>query len=259
MKKKEWIPIGLAFAALLVGTIYDYTITDALYQAFPITSMMFERFFLLPIQLAVVITMAMLFRVKGNGIYLLSGYLASVYLLQDALHYWMPLSSSIIWIALCLSGALLTALIQLCIYHLSLAWIQTHINVFVFYTVVLVTAVCLTSLIKVFWGRIRYRDMSDAAQFCVWYKPCGLSGNHSFPSGHTTAWTSLLCLLQWKKNPYEKPSALRYTIITALIVWMPITRMMMGAHFLSDTAMGFLITYSCYLYGRGWFRRRGML
>lgn len=65
--------------------------------------------------------------------------------------------------------------------------------------------------------------------------------SNSFPSGHTTAFTTLMCWLQWKKNPYEKPSVWRYLLIERQFfscrwhawLWVLI---------LSDTAMGFLIT-----------------
>ena len=66
-------------------------------------------------------------------------------------------------------------------------------------------------------------------------------------------------LAAMEKNPDEKPSVWRYLLIGTAILFMPLTRMIMGAHFLSDTAMGFLITYGCYLYYRQFFRKRGYL
>lgn len=259
MQKKEWIPVGLALLLLVVGARYDYQITDTLYQLLPVTGMIFERFLLIPVQMMTVIAMAMLFRVKGNAFYLLIGYAASLYMLQDALHYWVSLSNTGIQLILLGGGALLIAVVQVVIHRIPYGWIQKHLSFFVFYTLVLLSAVLITTIIKMSWGRIRYRDMQSAAQFCVWYQPCGLYGNNSFPSGHTTAFTTLLCWLQWKKNPYEKPFVLRYLLLGAAIIIMPFTRMIMGAHFLSDTAMGFLITYSCYLYYRRFFKRRGYL
>lgn len=259
MQKKEWIPVGLALLLLVIGARYDYQITDTLYQLLPVTGMIFERFLLIPVQMMTVIAMAMLFRVKGNAFYLLIGYAASLYMLQDALHYWVSLSNTGIQLILLGGGALLVAVVQVVIHRIPYGWIQKHLSFFVFYTLVLLSAVLITTIIKMSWGRIRYRDMQSATQFCVWYQPCGLYGNNSFPSGHTTAFTTLLCWLQWKKNPYEKSSVLRYLLLGAAIIIMPFTRMIMGAHFLSDTAMGFLITYSCYVYYRRFFKRRGYL
>ena len=180
-------------------------------------------------------------------------------MLQDALHYWVSLQNSGVQLLLLAGSGGLIAVVQLVIQRIPYNWIQKHLSFFVFYTFVLLSAVLITTILKLAWGRIRYRDMQDAAQFCVWYKPCGSIGSNSFPSGHTTAFTTLMCWLQWKKNPYEKPSVWRYLLIGTAILFMPLTRMIMGAHFLSDTAMGFLITYGCYLYYRQFFRKRGYL
>ena len=259
MQKKEWIPVGAALLLLAFGAVYDYQITDTLYQTLPMTGMIFERFLLLPVQMMTVLAMAMLFRVKKNAFYLLIGYAASYYMLQDALHYWVSLQNSGVQLLLLAGSGGLIAVVQLVIQRIPYNWIQKHFSFFVFYTLVLLSAVLITTILKLAWGRIRYRDMQDAAQFCVWYKPCGSIGSNSFPSGHTTAFTTLMCWLQWKKNPYEKPSVWRYLLIGTVILFMPLTRMIMGAHFLSDTAMGFLITYGCYLYYRQFFRKRGYL
>ena len=76
MQKKEWIPVGAALLLLAFGAVYDYQITDTLYQTLPMTGMIFERFLLLPVQMMTVLAMAMLFRVKKNAFYLLIGYAA---------------------------------------------------------------------------------------------------------------------------------------------------------------------------------------
>ena len=83
--------------------------------------------------------------------------------------------------------------------------------------------------------------------------------NYSFPSGHTAAISVILCFLQWKHNPYERVSLLRYVLVAGGIALMAISRMMMGAHFLSDTIAGFLITYTLYLIWKYHFRKRGIL
>ena len=39
------------------------------------------------------------------------------------------------------------------------------------YLQLLFTVLIITGVLKLLWGRIRYRQMEDAAQFCVWYRP----------------------------------------------------------------------------------------
>lgn len=258
MKKKEWIPYLIAVCALLIGAFYDYQITDVLYQKENIIAMLFEWLGPLFVQMVAVVTMCMLHRYLEHRAYLLLAWIISIYMLQDLVHYFVHVS--LIVLGLCaLAGLLLVVLVWKIMQQIPMAIIKKRLNFFVFFTCVLATSILITFLIKNAWGRIRYRDMSDIASFCVWYKPCGLYGNHSFPSGHTTAFTAILCFLQWKDHPKQVVPWSRYFIITALIILMPITRMMMGAHFLSDTAMGFLITYSCYLIYRHMFTRGGRI
>ena len=65
--------------------------------------------------------------------------------------------------------------------------------------------------------------------------------------------------LEWKENPYEKVPKWKFFLIWGLLLAMPISRMIQGAHYLSDTAVGFMITYTMYLVYRYWFRKRGYL
>lgn len=259
MKKRELIPYGIALLMLLIGAFYDYQITDALFRPTSIFGIFFARIILVPIQSMVIITIAMLYRKYHHVIFLFMGEVVSFYVVQDTLKYWMNIHTSFMMAFIVIVSLLFVVLIFYMVSLCSLRTIEKHLSFFIFFTVVLLSATVVTSIIKTCWGRIRYRDLMDAGNFCVWYKPCGLYGNHSFPSGHTTAFTSILCFLQWKKNHYEKVSVIRYICITILILLMPISRMIMGAHFLSDTAMGFMVTYSCYLIYRRIFLRGGYL
>ncbi|MGX8834823.1 phosphatase PAP2 family protein [Amedibacillus sp. YH-ame6] len=259
MKIKECIPYLIAFIALFVGVFYDYQITDALHESVPFVGLVFERIVLIPIEGVVMFTMCLLYRKYHKLWILILAYAGAWYVIQDSLHYWMNVKTPLM-VGIILVASLL--LVVLCVYILrkvSDDWVNRHINFFVFYTAVLLSAVILTSCIKHFWGRIRYRDIEELSQFCVWYKPCGLIGNRSFPSGHITAMTTILCVLQWKQHHFEKVSILRYVFVGAMILIMGVSRMIMGAHFLSDLAAGFLITYTCYLVIRNLFIRRGKL
>lgn len=256
MNKKEWIPYIIALVALVIGAIYDYQITDALYAPDHLVAIFFERIILLPLIFMVTIAMCMQARVKASLWYLLLGYASSVYVVFDGLHRFVKLHT--IGLLICLGIALLlTLLCYLIIMKLPYRMVlQTH-RFFLFYTCVFLTSVAITTIIKSGWGRIRYRDMNDIREFCVWYQPCLRYGSTSFPSGHTTSFCAILCFLQWNKEPSQRVGIGRYIIITILVIMMPVTRMMMGAHFLSDTAMGFIITYSCYLLYRNQFLRGG--
>ncbi|MEG0051090.1 MAG: phosphatase PAP2 family protein [Terrisporobacter sp.] len=104
--------------------------------------------------------------------------------------------------------------------------------------------------IKLLWGRERYRHMiavGSFAGFSKWFTPQGLaSGNEfmSFPSGHSAnaaimIWITLIPTfitdLKDKKNWF-----IGFAILWILLV--PISRIIVGAHFASDVTMGVTIT-----------------
>lgn len=95
------------------------------------------------------------------------------------------------------------------------------------------------SLIKLFWGRLRYRDMLDISGFSHWFIPQGITGNYSFPSGHTAYCASIWAITlfasltqsRWKK-------VLCYLLPAAAILVMASSRVLAGAHYVSDVLMG---------------------
>ncbi|NNG27737.1 MAG: phosphatase PAP2 family protein [Ignavibacteriaceae bacterium] len=102
---------------------------------------------------------------------------------------------------------------------------------------------------KIFWGRLRFRELNYLqSDFTEWYLPQGISGSESFPSGHAAmAWMLLpIILLIPKKNKIVK------IITTALIVaWgiaVPLSRIVIGAHFASDVLFGSFIIIISFLF-----------
>lgn len=259
IRKKEFIPYGIAIVMLLIATFYDYQITDALYNPTSIIGIFFARIALLPVQSMVLITIALLYKKRHNILLIGMGAIVSFYIVHDALQAWMNTRSKTMFVIMVLLSLLYEIIIFYIISRCSKQWAARYLSFFIFFSVVLLSAIVITSILKTYWGRIRYRDLANASEFCVWYKPCGLSGNYSFPSGHMTAFTAILCFLQLKHHRYQKVAVSRYLIVTCLIVLMAISRMIMGAHFLSDTAMGFMITYSTYLIYRHIFIKGGYL
>ena len=209
MKLKEMIPYIFVALALVVGTFYDYQITDTLFGNLRYVGLFFERFALLPIEIVVTITMCMLYRTKKHVGFLLLSYIATYYIVWDFQHYWKNPNTIVLFIIIAIAALLTCVLIQYIVSRIPLYWIQRHIKFFVFMTTVFLCALLVTTIWKVFWGRIRYRNMNDIAQFCVWYRPSGMTGYNSFPSGHTTTAAVIVCILQWKQNAFEKPSILR--------------------------------------------------
>jgi len=111
----------------------------------------------------------------------------------------------------------------------------------------LVTLVVI-NLLKGLWGRVRYRDMMAAGSFddfTAWYVVNGINGHKSFPSGHTSNVVLLFYLTYFAK--YLRSSRKRTIVIVgcALTLWAAVTmvsRVAVGAHYLSDVTAGAAIT-----------------
>ena len=94
--------------------------------------------------------------------------------------------------------------------------------------------------IKIPWGRWTYRDILEAgnpALFTPWYLPQGSNGHHSFISGHTSLSFVVIGYIPFLK----KGSSARHIVLAVLLLWGltgAISRIVMGAHFASDTLFG---------------------
>ena len=107
-----------------------------------------------------------------------------------------------------------------------------------------VTTFVVIWLFKLVWGRIRFRSMDgDYSLFTRWFIPQGFTGNYSFPSGHTSnaavIFTSTY-YLRFTGKKYLKP--VMYSCLTVWLVTVALSRVLVGAHFLSDVLCGMAIT-----------------
>ncbi len=114
-------------------------------------------------------------------------------------------------------------------------------------TAALATLVII-SAVKSLWGRVRYRELLEIGSlegFMNWYEPAGKAisdGYKSFPSGHTSN-ASLLFTVYYMISALDQKKA--SVIKPFLIVWIGVvmlSRIMCGAHFLTDVCAGAMIT-----------------
>ena len=109
----------------------------------------------------------------------------------------------------------------------------------------LATLVIISS-IKTVWGRERFRAMEDISHFTRWYIPVGRAlddAHKSFPSGHTSNAVILYTLSFIFDRLGDKKKATVAKVLA--ILWVALvmfSRMVCGAHFLSDTCAGAIIT-----------------
>lgn len=117
------------------------------------------------------------------------------------------------------------------------------------------TAQLLTvDIMKNLWGRVRFRDLLSSGNcdgFTAWFVINGKNGNKSFPSGHTAGagMSYLLMLLPFIDKKREKYRAVYFWCPFIYTSAVALTRLVMGAHYLSDVAVGGVIAFSCVLVG----------
>lgn len=108
----------------------------------------------------------------------------------------------------------------------------------------------VTDIMKTLWGRVRFRDLIKQGSydaFTPWYHPNGNNGNRSFPSGHTAgaAMSYLMMFFPFVSKTWEKRKGLCFFIPLIYTSVVAYTRLVMGAHYLSDVTVGGIIGFTC--------------
>lgn len=102
---------------------------------------------------------------------------------------------------------------------------------------------------KAMWGRVRFRDLlaqGSYDEFTPWYCINGVNGNKSFPSGHTAGagMSFLMMLFPFAFDKFKDKSRLCFAVPFIYTSVVAVTRLIMGAHYLSDVAMGGIISFT---------------
>lgn len=102
---------------------------------------------------------------------------------------------------------------------------------------------------KYLWGRVRFRDLLASGSydaFTPWYQINGINGNKSFPSGHTAGagMSYLMMTFPYLSKKWERRKTLCFVIPLVYTSVVAFTRLVMGAHYLSDVAMGGIVSFT---------------
>ncbi len=105
---------------------------------------------------------------------------------------------------------------------------------------------------KYLWGRVRFRDLLVAGSydaFTPWYQLNGINGNKSFPSGHTAGagMSYLMMLFPYISEKWKNRKQLCFWLPCVYTSIVAFTRLVMGAHYLSDVAMGGAVSFAVIL------------
>ncbi len=265
--RSAWLLFALLLLCMILGSFFDFQISSAIY---PGTESSFGQFFAafgeLPAFLALICAGVLLFRHRGclrrdwnillliaSAGLVLGGVFLAVHEATDnvpAMPVWVPLLVTVFFAALCAAALLLMT---------SGAQGKTVLRFVLTLIFVCVGTMILINVIKVPWGRARMRLIAatgNASYFSPWWKAGsalknqlvaeGVSSDEfrSFPSGHTAcaACAMLIGLLPTVSKRFrgkEKRLILAGCIWTLVVAF---SRLRMGAHFLTDVTMAWLVT-----------------
>lgn len=119
---------------------------------------------------------------------------------------------------------------------------------------VLALQLSTVEVMKNLWGRVRYRDLLNDVtldRFTPFYVINGKNGNKSFPSGHTASagMIYLSMLLPMINEKLKKYKSLFFTVSIVYTSVVAFTRLVMGAHYLSDVTVGGIIAFTYVVIG----------
>lgn len=104
-------------------------------------------------------------------------------------------------------------------------------------------------IMKTLWGRVRFRDLLASGnydEFTPWYIISGKNGNKSFPSGHTAGagMSYLMMFFPYLSEKCEKRKTLCFAVPFVYTSVVAFTRLVMGAHYLSDVTIGGVVSFT---------------
>lgn len=248
---------------MVIGSFWDYPISQAIYDPSNPFGLFFAAFGEYPAALGFVAGGTMLLSARNREKRLVS-------VLQIIAGCWFILSGAVMAamlpkgyldISTVLSvgiGLICTALTVWGVARLCRgADRHTVIRVATVFLLVIFADILVVNLIKIPWGRARMRlvAVDDRAYFMPWWQPgkslrdtlvaAGVAAEEfkSFPSGHTANASSLmlLCLLPMLRPKLADKQTILFLIGFSWTVLVAVSRIIMGAHYLTDTIVGFAV------------------
>lgn len=264
----------IAVALMVIATLFDLKINDFMYAPNNFFGVALEVGGVSPFYLVIVFAGAVFFsyfRQNKKSAWniikmvatLIAGFVGMVMFFHQFTKLWFDSSIIYYLVAAGISAPFMVLLLW------GLSKVSTkNIKKLAIFAIFSIIAVALSMAIiqgvKTLWGRPRYRVMYKADDFSIfmpWYKPYEIAydGNQqSFPSGHTGSAGALMVIAALPEffkslKKYEWllfAGGLLFTLCVAL------SRIIVGAHFLSDVTMGATIAIASYAVVRAIFFKR---
>jgi|LGOV01.1.fsa_nt_gb membrane-associated phospholipid phosphatase len=252
----------ILMAVLAIGDL-DFTISEAIINEDSIWARFFDIFGEIPAYGGIILAITLLYGGRNRSI-----------------KWWNTVSSIITVVFLSMSSLFMTLGVTRYIFHEKMDTITTfaYVVMIIMTIIIIVLALYLAhtkghkfvgfkkyawliillvlsegiivNIIKGVWARPRMRSINDVSQFKHWYEINGWTTDNelkSFPSGHTSNGFVIIAYMMFV--PYLKSIKMNYFIIGA-VIWgtlVALSRVVLGAHFLSDVLVGSYITIFLFL------------
>ncbi|MBQ7902373.1 MAG: phosphatase PAP2 family protein [Oscillospiraceae bacterium] len=244
--------IVLCVAAMAAGAKYDWMITDTLYNPQNMFGVIFEAASWLPVYAFIpVLGACNMVRSKNNmttftvGAFLL---IASCCIFSYSVcdHFVARGFMRKVNPYLCgIFGGVVAAALFLVIRGVKRSVIRKMQAVCGFAFVYMLSYLAVIFALKMVFGRDRYEDIITGGEylFAEWFRPVFFSSGSSFPSGHTAAAMGIvvLLLLPFIFRPFKNLKLPLFVFCYAYAFLTAFSRIIMGRHFVSDTAAAILI------------------
>lgn len=250
---------------MVIGSVWDYSISQALYSPENLFGKFLAAFGEFPMGLVLAAAGAMLVCARNRekkltgvlqivlGAFLILSAvstLAQITAIQASISIMITIPVSVVAVGLTVYG-----IFRLC----EGADRDTVIKVAIIFVLFVFAEMIIVNVIKIPWGRARMRLVATdpRAHFMPWWQPgkelkntlvaAGVASEEfkSFPSGHTANASSLmlLCLLPMICPKLENKSTLLFFIGFGWTCLVAVSRIIMGAHYLTDTTIGFAVGF----------------
>lgn len=254
-KKYRWgylVVIILCIAAMAAGAKYDWAATHALYNPRNAFGVWFEAASWIPVYAFIPVWGATLMLRRRNtmaqfsfgAVLLIASCCRFMYLICDHLvarEFMTKINPYICGII----GGIISAAIFLVMRGLGRPVLRRIQALCSFGFMYMFSYLGVIFVLKKIFGRDRYEDIIAGGEyvFAEWFRPVFFSDGSSFPSGHTGAAMGILILLllPFLFESCKKLKLPLFIFCYGYAALTAVSRLIMGRHFISDTAAAILI------------------
>ncbi len=252
-KLKDLAVIIIAIVLLILGTKFDFRFSDNIYSDNNWLNFFVAAIAKMPVYYAtmyVCVALFVLALAKENkvekylmaSIYAVGAFVSGMLMFEDVVETFMDgIFKYLIAFAI---GALLAGYLFYVLKDKNKETFLSQKKEMLVIVISVALIVIATALLKEVIERTRFEDLlMQQGSFTPWYKKG--TGGDSMPSGHTAMVVALFAVIPYLKkiDLFKGKNYLYYPIICVFALCVALSRISMGKHFLSDTAVAMIVAF----------------